>query len=203
MAFGLASQAFAQNEVVTGTYTYNGEGVKGIKVWSSSSKEKVVETDKRGRFKVKHINAKTDTIFLSYLGKTVVAPLEGKHVVKVERKDSSLSVELLEPEKRPSGQYGGVILTNSDLKATGANYLKEAVDKRFPQRLFTSFNGSNQPLYFIDGVETTSLNGLTVDEVAYVEVVRPADPAASNWGSRGGNGAVLVTTKVHDVSTAK
>lgn len=196
MASSFAIQGFSQKQTVTGSYTFDDEGVKGVKVWSSADRDRVSETDKRGRFKVKNVKVDSDTLFFEpYKGKAIVVPLEGKSIVKVQRRDSLVSVELAVPEKRPSGMYGGMILTQKDLSNTGANYALEAVYKRVPQRVITTFNGSIQPLYFLDGVEVNTLSGIPVIEVAYVEIVKATDAAASNWGSRGGNGAILFTTK--------
>ena len=68
-----------------------------------------------------------------------------------------------------------------------------------------SINGSNEPLYVIDGVpvfadqgsDGTSLNPLnsiSPTDIASIEILKDAS-ATAIYGSRGGNGVVLITTK--------
>lgn len=67
-----------------------------------------------------------------------------------------------------------------------------------------SINGSNEPLYVVDGVpiasgsgDATSLNPLNTispNDIQSIEVLKDAS-ATSIYGSRGGNGVVLITTK--------
>ncbi|RAV28622.1 SusC/RagA family TonB-linked outer membrane protein [Sinomicrobium soli] len=67
-----------------------------------------------------------------------------------------------------------------------------------------SINGSNEPLYVIDGVPITvnigdaaslnPLNSINPSDVESIEILKDAS-ATSIYGSRGGNGVVLITTK--------
>ncbi len=60
-----------------------------------------------------------------------------------------------------------------------------------------SISAGNQPLYVIDGypiADATTLNLLSNDDIASIEVLKDAS-AAAIYGSRGGNGVVLITTK--------
>ncbi len=63
----------------------------------------------------------------------------------------------------------------------------------------TSLMGNNDPLYIIDGLETTAqpgrgLAGINPNDIAKIEVLKdPADLAI--YGVRGANGVVIVTTK--------
>ena len=58
----------------------------------------------------------------------------------------------------------------------------------------TSSNRNNEPLYVIDGVKSGGIESLDPSEIASVEVLKDAG-AASIYGSEGGNGVVLITTK--------
>jgi TonB-dependent SusC/RagA subfamily outer membrane receptor len=66
----------------------------------------------------------------------------------------------------------------------------------------TSINGSNEPLYVIDGVEIQpgpggSLVGINPYDIATIEVVK--DPAGEAlYGVRGANGIILIKTKRPD-----
>lgn len=58
----------------------------------------------------------------------------------------------------------------------------------------TSFNGSNDPLYVVDGVPVDNLNFLSPSDIASLQILKDASSAAI-YGSRAANGVVLVTTK--------
>jgi TonB-dependent starch-binding outer membrane protein SusC len=57
-----------------------------------------------------------------------------------------------------------------------------------------SINGTNEPLYIIDGVPYGDLNAINVNDIERIDVLKDA-AAASIYGSRASNGVVLVTTK--------
>jgi len=56
-----------------------------------------------------------------------------------------------------------------------------------------SIQGSNEPLYVIDGFPS-SINSLNNSEIASIEILKDAS-ATAIYGSRGANGVVLITTK--------
>ena len=57
-----------------------------------------------------------------------------------------------------------------------------------------SVNGSNDPLYVIDGFVGGDINSLNVSDIGSVSILKDAS-ATALYGSRGSNGVVLVTTK--------
>ena len=63
-----------------------------------------------------------------------------------------------------------------------------------------SFNGSDEPLLVIDGMQIPAgglgraLNALAPHDVARIEVLKDAGAAAA-YGSRGANGVIVITTK--------
>jgi TonB-linked SusC/RagA family outer membrane protein len=58
-----------------------------------------------------------------------------------------------------------------------------------------SFNASQDPLYVIDGVPTTSsLNSLNMNDIESMQVLKDA-ASASIYGSRAANGVIIITTK--------
>lgn len=57
-----------------------------------------------------------------------------------------------------------------------------------------SVNGSNDPLYVVDGVPVTDLNDINPDDIASISVLKDAASTAI-YGSRATNGVVLITTK--------
>src|SRR5690554_790720 len=58
----------------------------------------------------------------------------------------------------------------------------------------TSINGSNDPLYVVDGVPVDNINFLSPMDIASIQILKDASSAAI-YGSRAANGVVLITTK--------
>ncbi len=54
--------------------------------------------------------------------------------------------------------------------------------------------GARNPLYVIDGIESTSLNGLSANDIASLDILKDASSLAI-YGQKGANGVVIVTTK--------
>ncbi len=66
----------------------------------------------------------------------------------------------------------------------------------------TSFNGSNAPLYVVDGVAVDDINFLSPNDIASMQVLKDASSAAI-YGSRAANGVVMITTKAGETGKAK
>jgi TonB-linked SusC/RagA family outer membrane protein len=58
----------------------------------------------------------------------------------------------------------------------------------------TSFNGSSDPLYVVDGVPVDNINFLAPADIASIDILKDASSAAI-YGNRGANGVVIITTK--------
>jgi len=58
----------------------------------------------------------------------------------------------------------------------------------------TSFTGSNEPLYVVDGVPVDNIKFLSPNDIAGLHIMKDASGAAI-YGSRAANGVVLITTK--------
>ena len=54
--------------------------------------------------------------------------------------------------------------------------------------------GNRSPLYVIDGLETQSLNGLSANDIATLDILKDASSLAI-YGQKGANGVIIVTTK--------
>ena len=56
---------------------------------------------------------------------------------------------------------------------------------------------SKKPLILVDGTETSSANFAKIEpeEISHIEVIKDTDLAAKQWGSKGLNGVIIVTTK--------
>lgn len=58
----------------------------------------------------------------------------------------------------------------------------------------TSFNGSNDPLYVVDGVPVDNINFLSPNDIQDIQILKDASSAAI-YGSRAANGVILITSK--------
>lgn len=54
--------------------------------------------------------------------------------------------------------------------------------------------GGRDPLYIVDGIEATSLNGLPPNEIETMDILKDASSLAI-YGQKGSNGVVVITTK--------
>ena len=105
---------------------------------------------------------------------------------------ASLSTE--EIEKVPASSAAGALLG----KVAGvsiANIGNPGGGSTIILRGATNFYGSQEPLVLVDGVTVEGgLDDVNVDDIASIEIVKGAS-ASALYGSRAGNGVVVVTTK--------
>ena len=93
------------------------------------------------------------------------------------------------------------MITGDELRSLGQMDLQEAllgvmpalqlVNGELSLRGSTSLNASPRPLILVDGMETTSLSMVSINEVESVSL----DRDGSMYGIRGANGVILITLK--------
>ncbi|MDR0332862.1 MAG: TonB-dependent receptor [Dysgonamonadaceae bacterium] len=66
----------------------------------------------------------------------------------------------------------------------------------------TSFNGSNDPLYVVDGVPVDNINFLAPSDIASIQILKDASSAAI-YGSRAANGVVIISTRAGEKGEAR
>ena len=66
----------------------------------------------------------------------------------------------------------------------------------------TSFNGSNDPLYVVDGVPMTDIDFLSANDIESIQILKDASSAAI-YGSRAANGVIMITTKQGEKGKSK
>lgn len=66
----------------------------------------------------------------------------------------------------------------------------------------TSMNGSNDPLYVVDGVPVDNIKFLSPNDIESMQILKDAS-SASIYGSRAANGVILITTKAGATGNAK
>ncbi|AXG73366.1 SusC/RagA family TonB-linked outer membrane protein [Flavobacterium arcticum] len=82
-------------------------------------------------------------------------------------------------------------------KAAGVNIITNDEPGAEPViriRGLNSISGSANPLYVIDGIETSTINGLNPNDIATIDVLKDASSLAI-YGQKGQAGVVLITTK--------
>ena len=126
--------------------------------------------------------------------------------LKVDEADASRSTSI---DQLLAGRVSGVQVLNNGASPDGGVSIRI--------RGLSSFNGSTEPLYVLDGIiingasvaaggftqggteagiaeETNGLSGINPQDIASIEILKDAS-ATAIYGSQGANGVVLITTK--------
>lgn len=205
--------AFAQSAISGVVKDASGEPLIGATVLVKGT-QTATSTNVDGEFKL-HA-APGATISVSYIGyQTVEAPAKnGMEVTLVEdnnildevvvigygsvkRKDVTTAISTVSQkdlENRPitsaaqaiQGKAAGVAVASPNGAPGGEMTIRV--------RGTTSFNGSNDPLYVVDGVPVDNINFLAPSDIADIQILKDASSAAI-YGSRAANGVILITTK--------
>ena len=210
-----ALSAFAADIAVSGTVTDNtDETLIGVSVVAKGHSNLATTTDIDGNFSIK-VPEGTVLVF-SYIGydklelpaaprmKVVMesASTDLDEVVvigygAVKRKDLTTAVSTVGEDalaNRPivsaaqaiQGKAPGVSVQQPTGTPGGSMTVRV--------RGTTSFNGSNEPLYVVDGVPVDNVNFLSPGDIENMQILKDASSAAI-YGSRGANGVVIITTK--------
>ena len=214
MTLILASTAlYAQSEITGTVVDETGEGVIGATVKEKGTSNGTV-TDLDGNFKIKV--EKGAVLVISYIGydNVEIAAAPG---IKVELKENAS--ELAEvvvtgyQTQRKADLTGSVAVVKTDeLKTSSDTDPMRALQGKVPGMTITStgspvgagtvrirgggsFNSSQDPLFIIDGVPTTTnLNTLNMNDIESMQVLKDA-ASASIYGSRAANGVIIITTR--------
>ncbi|MBW4889225.1 TonB-dependent receptor [Mucilaginibacter sp. HMF5004] len=221
MLFSISS-VFAQGTGVkiTGTVTdLKGEQLIGVSVKVKGSPNGVA-TDANGKYTLSVPNEKAILVF-TYVGyKSLDEVVGNRKVVNVSLAENS---SVLNEVNIVNIGYGQSV-QKRDLTGSISTVGAKQIDERQPVTLFDALQGqaagvlvandngdpSGQgtitirgtgtlnsgagPLYVIDGVINTDANFLNPQDIASIEILKDAASAAI-YGSRGGNGVILITTK--------
>jgi TonB-dependent SusC/RagA subfamily outer membrane receptor len=107
---------------------------------------------------------------------------------KVTEKDLNASVSSIIPDEinitrytnifeMIKGELPGIIVNGTSIRIQG----------------ISSINGSNQPLFLVNGMNTGSIDFIHPRDVESLSIIK--GPAASIYGSRGANGVISITLK--------
>lgn len=210
--YGVNSVADAQS--VKGLVTdQSGEPVIGASISVKGTSARTV-TDLDGAFEV---NArKGSTIIVSYIGyATEEVKVTGNNLkIKLNEEDKTLDdvVVVGYGTVRKRDLTGSVSSVKSDdIARIPTSNVMEAIQGLVPGLDITktsgeagssvsmllrgtkSINGSNEPLFIIDGVEG-SYEELNTNDIASVEILKDASSTAV-YGAAGANGVIIITTK--------
>lgn len=193
----------------------NGEEVIGATILEKGTKNGTT-TDLNGQFSIK-VDGKKPLV-ISYVGmKTQEVSVAGKSSVNVTLKEENTSlndvvvigygsmkkrdltgaissVKQEEIRQAPvlnaieglQGRVAGLDITRSSGKAGSSSEVLLRGNR--------SLNGSNSPLYVIDGVSGGSLDNINPNDIESIEVLKDASSTAI-YGSAGANGVIIVTTR--------
>lgn len=210
-----AINVMAQNVKITGTVVdSSNEPIIGATVTVSDDTNVKAVTIVDGRFTINA--APGSSLRITYIGyKTVdVKAADGMRVVmeeesnmlkevvaigygSVQRKDVTTavsSVSTKDLDTRPivsavqgmQGKAAGVTISQANGQPGSTPTIRV--------RGTTSLNGSNDPLYVVDGVPMTDIDYLSADDIVGMQILKDASSAAI-YGSRAANGVVIITTK--------
>ncbi len=186
--------------------------VKKVKVFNHDE-NRYATSDKKGRFGLTNV-LPTDTLTLVIKKKRVRIPVDGRKSMKIILENDKVVNSYQDDELVNIGygyvkrrEFTGVSsgISGETLRSTGQRTILKALVGLVPGLNISQNNGdmnvnirgersmmlSSTPLYIVDGVQVSSLDFVSIYDVDHVEVLKDA----SQYGSRGANGAILVTTK--------
>jgi TonB-linked SusC/RagA family outer membrane protein len=204
---------------ITGTVTdARGESIIGANVIEKGTTNGVV-TDIDGKFTINISgNAPTNNLIISYIGYYTQEIVVGNRTtLQITLSENSLGLDEVVvvgygTQKRSDliGSVGSV--SQKDIAGRAALTVQSALQGKVPGVIVTQANGQpgntptvrirgigtlndNNPLYIVDGVPMT--NGMDIinnNDIESIEVLKDA-ASASIYGSRAGNGVIIITTK--------
>ena len=112
---------------------------------------------------------------------------------KVRRKDMTSSVSKVDVDGKTAVSYSdmGSYLMG---RVPGLTVTKTGAGYKYSIRSSDTIYGDTEPLFIVDGVAVDDISYLNPSDVGHVEVLKDA-ASASIYGTQGGNGVILITTK--------
>jgi len=204
---------YAQTEASGTVIDETGEGVIGATVMEKGTSNGTV-TDLDGNFKLNV--AAGATIVITYIGYDAVEmPAASGMQIQLKENASELAELVVTgyQTQRKADLTGSVAVVKTDeLKTSSDTDPMRALQGKVPGMTVTSdgspvgagrvrirgigsFNTSQDPLFIIDGVPTTTnLNTLNMNDIESMQVLKDA-ASASIYGSRAANGVIIITTR--------
>ena len=215
---GTLPNGLQQQKTVFGKVTDStGAGLPGVSVVVKGTTTGVI-TDMAGKYTLAKV-PENATLQFSFVGmKTLEVVVGNKTTINVTLEEEAIGIEEVvaigygtvkksdltgsvasvssnEIRKQPvttlgqaiQGKATGVVVTSNS--GTPGGSLKIRI------RGANSMQGSNEPLYIVDGVALNiGISDLNVNDIESIEVLKDASSTAV-YGSRGANGVIMITTK--------
>jgi TonB-dependent starch-binding outer membrane protein SusC len=210
----ILSQTVVYSQQISGTVTdKTGLPIPDVVVLVPSTNENTT-TDFDGKFTVKANEGDEIQFTMMSFKKTILKATQGMTVILQDDSDSQLGeVVLIGYGTKKLGAITGSVsqIKSAEILKTPAQSAIQSIQGKLAgvnivtndepganptiqiRGLGTLLGGRN-PLYVIDGVESTSLNGLSPNEIASMDILKDASSLAI-YGQKGSNGVIIVTTK--------
>ena len=212
----LCTVAFAQNQQVKGSITdTKGEPLPGVSVVVEGTTLGVI-TGADGEFTVSAKNGQVLNFYLFGM-KSQKVTVNGP-VLNVVMEDDALALDeavvtalgITRSEK--SLGYAATTVKNDEIVAHHSTNVTNALAGKVAGmqisatttdpgagtnviiRGYSSINGSNQPLYVVDGIVVGGMGNLSSEDIESLTVLKGA-AATALYGSRAANGVIVITTK--------
>lgn len=186
---------------------------KGVKIYVNEP-NRYATSDKKGRFGLTDVQPEDTLTLVISKKEKILIPVDGARGIKIVLAGDGTAKGEDDEELANTGfgyvkrrEFTGVSsgISGDRLRATGArnilsglkglvpglNVSGPADDQSVNIRGIKSFTLSSEPLYVVDGVVVSSIDYISVYDVDHVEVIKDG----SQYGSRGANGVIVVTTK--------
>lgn len=207
---------FAQKDVTGIVTDSNGEPMIGVTVKVKGTSTGAA-TDLNGNFTLKNVNNDAQLVF-SYIGcVTQTVSANGKTKFTIVLKDDATSLDdvvvIGYGTMKKRDLTGSVASVSSDkLTAIPVADVSQALQGKLPGVSVSSQDGrpganisirvrgggsitqSNDPLFIVDGIATSSISDIPAEQIESIDVLKDASSTAI-YGARGANGVILVTTK--------
>ncbi len=212
-----ATPVIAQN-VVNGSVSYANDGspVVGAVIQVKGTKVGTV-TDSDGKFSVQATPGQT--IAVSYLGMTSVEQkvIPGTNLLTFVLEDKTQELEDLVvvgygvtkkrdlagaiSQIKADDVKAGIVTNTAQMikgRAAGVQVRQGSLEPggniTVRVRGASSISSNNEPLYVIDGIQYSTGNQISPEDIASMEILKDA-AATAIYGARGANGVVIITTR--------
>lgn len=195
-------------------FDLTGKPIRTARIYVTSEKDYAL-SDRQGRFGLSNVGA-NDTLTIRVKKNIYRVPVEGRKSIRIRLAEEYTSIQSEEAPELVSLGYGWVsrrertnatnYISGDDLRKSGYTDIIAALQGRIPgldivgshgnmqmtMRGTRSFKADSTPAFVVDGVIVPSFEGLNINDVDYIEVMKEA----TVYGSQGANGAILIHTKM-------
>jgi len=218
--FASLTLAFAQKTVRGTVSDTAGEPVVGAYVMVSGSASLGAITDATGAFSIANVPNSAESLVVSCIGYSTktVAIGNGPVAIVLEEDNEYLDEVVVTAQgltrKEKAIGYSVQSINSEQLTSTHSSALGNSLAGKVAGAQFWGSGGStfdegrivlrgptsysnvegSQPIYVVDGTIMSNANAVNMDDVASINILK-GPSATALYGSRGANGAVVITTK--------